>query len=101
VKRSVRLRLHDILEAIEGIESTALDMTFAKYQQSWQVRRAVEPGVEIVSEASRHVPDELKQRHPHIYTGGRSPGSAICFGTSMAGSTTGSCGAWSTGISRS
>jgi uncharacterized protein with HEPN domain len=33
VKRSVRLRLHDILEAVEGIESTVLGMTFAEYQQ--------------------------------------------------------------------
>jgi uncharacterized protein with HEPN domain len=31
------------------------------------MRRAVERGVEIVSEASRHIPDELKQRYPHIY----------------------------------
>jgi uncharacterized protein with HEPN domain len=67
LKRSVRLRLHDILEAIEGIESTAVGMTFAEYQQSWQARRAVERGVEIISEASRRVPDELKQRYPHIY----------------------------------
>jgi uncharacterized protein with HEPN domain/predicted nucleotidyltransferase len=66
-ERAVRLRLHDILEAVEGIESTVLGMTFAEYQQSWQVRRAVERGVEIISEASRHVPDELKQRYPHIY----------------------------------
>ena len=67
MKRSVRLRLHDILEAIEGIESTAMGMTFAEYQQSWQVRRAVERGIEIISEARRQVPCELKQRYPHIY----------------------------------
>jgi uncharacterized protein with HEPN domain len=66
VKRSVRLRLHDILEAIEGIESTAAGMTFAAYQESWQNRRAVERGVEIISEASRHIPDELKRRYRHI-----------------------------------
>jgi Ribonuclease HepT-like len=53
VKRSVRLRPHDMLEAIEDIESTAASMTFAEYEQSWQVRRAVERGVEIISEASR------------------------------------------------
>jgi uncharacterized protein with HEPN domain len=67
VKRSVRLRLHDILEAIEGIESTAAGMSFADYEQSWQVRRAVERGIEIISEASRHVPDELKLQYQHIY----------------------------------
>jgi uncharacterized protein with HEPN domain len=67
VKRSVTLRLHDILEAIEGIGSTAMGMTFAENQQSWQVRRAVERGIEIISEASRQVTDELKQRYPHIF----------------------------------
>jgi hypothetical protein len=29
VKRTVRLRLHDITEAIDGIESTVAGMTFA------------------------------------------------------------------------
>jgi uncharacterized protein with HEPN domain len=67
VKKSVRLRLHDMLEAIEGIEITVVVMTFPEYEGSWQVRRAVERGVEIISEASRHVPEELKQRYPHIY----------------------------------
>ena len=31
------------------------------------MRRAVERGVEIISEASRYIPDELKQQYPHIY----------------------------------
>lgn len=56
-----------MVEAIEGIEMAAAGMTFAQYQQSWQVRRAVERGIEIISEASRHVPEELKLRYPHIY----------------------------------
>jgi uncharacterized protein with HEPN domain len=67
VKRSVRLRLHDILEAIEGIESTSAGLTLAEYEQSWQVRWAVERGVEIISEASRHIPEQLKLQYPHIY----------------------------------
>ena len=67
MKRTVRLRLHDVSEAIDGIESTVAGMTFAAYEQSWQTRRAVERGIEIISEASRHIPDELKERHPHIY----------------------------------
>ena len=67
MRRSVRLRLHDILEAIEGIENTAAGMTFSDYERSWQVRRAVERGVEIISEASRHIPEELRLRYPRIY----------------------------------
>jgi uncharacterized protein with HEPN domain len=59
--------LDDIREAIEGIERTAIGMTFAEYERSWQARRAVERGIEIISEASRHVPEELKLQYPHIY----------------------------------
>lgn len=67
MKRSVRLRLQDIVEAINGIESTVAGIAVADYEQSWQRRRAVERGIEIISEASRHIPEELKDRYPHIY----------------------------------
>src|SRR5687768_7118705 len=56
-----------MLEAIEGIEETIAGIDFTRYQSSWQTRRAVERGVEIISEASRHIPDDLKSRYPHIY----------------------------------
>jgi uncharacterized protein with HEPN domain len=87
VKRSVRLRLHDMLEAINGIEGAVAGASYTEYVRNWTVRRAVERGVEIVSEASRHVPDELKQRYPHIYWREISA-IATCSGTSTAGSTT-------------
>ena len=67
MKRSVRLRLHDIVEAIRGIEETVADATFTQYSTSWVTRRAIERGIEIVSEASRHLPNELKEQYPQIY----------------------------------
>jgi uncharacterized protein with HEPN domain len=66
-KPAVRLRLHDILEAIEGIQATVDEAVFADYVRSWTMRRAVERGIEIISEASRHLPDELKTQYPQIY----------------------------------
>jgi uncharacterized protein with HEPN domain len=42
-------------------------MDFADYARTWHVRRAVARGVEIISEASRHLPDELKEHYPAIY----------------------------------
>lgn len=66
MKRSVQLRLHDMVEAMAGIEGAVAGMTLADYQQGWQTRRAVERSIEI-SEASRHIPDDLKGRYPHIY----------------------------------
>ena len=67
MKRSARLRLHDILDAIEGIEATVGEAGFAAYARNWTMRRAVERGIEIISEASRHLPDELKAQYPRVY----------------------------------
>jgi uncharacterized protein with HEPN domain len=36
------------------------------FETDWQRQWLVERGVEIVSEASRHLTDELKARHPEI-----------------------------------
>lgn len=51
-KRAADLRLGDLpLEASE-----------ADWQRQWLVQR----GIEIISEASRHLSSELKARHPEI-----------------------------------
>jgi uncharacterized protein with HEPN domain len=36
------------------------------FEADWRKRWLVERGVEIISEASRHLPGELKARHPQI-----------------------------------
>jgi uncharacterized protein with HEPN domain len=56
-----------MLDAIAGIEATVAGASFAEYARNWTMRRAVERGVEIISEASRHLPDELKRQYTHIY----------------------------------
>jgi uncharacterized protein with HEPN domain len=52
---------------IEGIGETVGEASFAEYALSWTMRRAVERGIEIISEASRHLPEELKAQYPQIY----------------------------------
>jgi uncharacterized protein with HEPN domain len=59
-------RLKDILQEIREIEAFARGRTFDDYMSSTMLRRAVERSIEIISEASRHVPDDLKARHPQI-----------------------------------
>lgn len=67
VKRSVRVRLTDMLGALdEGIE-IARGLSFDDYRGRPIVRRAIERCAEIISEASRHVPSELKDEHPNAY----------------------------------
>jgi uncharacterized protein with HEPN domain len=64
--RSSVLRLTDIVEAIERVRSVIGEMPLDVFETDWQRQWLVERGVEIISEASRHLPAELKARHPHI-----------------------------------
>ena len=59
-------RLTDIIEAIELIRSEMAGVTLQAFEPDKRKRWLVERGIEIISEASRHLSDELKARHPEI-----------------------------------
>lgn len=65
-KRSPILRLADIIEAIELIRSEMAGVTLRALEADKRKRWLVERGIEIVSEASRHLPDDLNARHPPL-----------------------------------
>jgi uncharacterized protein with HEPN domain len=64
--RSLIPRLTDIIEAIERVNGVLADVSLSAFEDDWQRRWLVERGVEIISEASRHLPDDLKARNPEI-----------------------------------
>lgn len=64
--RSARVRLEDIAEAISGIEQTLAGADLATFSDSWAMQRAVERGLEIISEASRGIPEAEKAAHPQV-----------------------------------
>ncbi|MCL6706221.1 DUF86 domain-containing protein [Pseudomonas sp. R2.Fl] len=64
--REVRHFLHDILEAIAIVEPAIAGKSFADYQNDALLRLALERAIEIISEASRGIPDELKATRPEI-----------------------------------
>ncbi len=64
--RSPMPRLTDIVEAIEHIRSEMTDVSLEAFEADWRKRWLIERGVEIISEASRHLAAELKARHPTI-----------------------------------
>jgi uncharacterized protein with HEPN domain len=66
VARSLIPRLTDIVEAIERINGVLENMSLEAFETDWQRQWLVERGVEIISEASRHLTDEMKARHPEI-----------------------------------
>lgn len=65
-KRSCRFRLDDLIESIDGIVATVEGLSYDNYVDSWQAQRAVERGVEIISEATRHLPEPWLARYPEI-----------------------------------
>jgi uncharacterized protein with HEPN domain len=64
--RSLIPRLTDIIEAIERVNGVLADVSLEAFENDWQRQWLVERGVEIISEASRHLPDDLKARNPEI-----------------------------------
>lgn len=65
-RREYRHALADMREAIEGILRATADKTLADYRQDWVLRHAVQRAIEIISEASRAVPDADKAKRPEI-----------------------------------
>ncbi len=59
-------RLEDIRDAIAEAENFTAGMSFEDYLANSLVRRGVERCIEIVSEASRHVPAKRKAVHPEV-----------------------------------
>ena len=65
-RASVADRLRHILDEIELLRSFTVTTDAGGYQADRMLRRAVERSLEIISEASRHVPDTLRAKHPEI-----------------------------------
>ncbi|KWT78976.1 HepT-like ribonuclease domain-containing protein [Candidatus Magnetominusculus xianensis] len=65
-KPSHLLRLTDIIEALELIRNEMADVTLHEFESDRRRQWMIERGIEIISEASRHLPDALKKRHSEI-----------------------------------
>jgi len=65
-KRALRLRLWDILRAIEIARRAVADLTLDEFQSDDIRRSAAERCVEIISEASRHIPPQLQAEFEHV-----------------------------------
>ncbi|MEO8369036.1 MAG: HepT-like ribonuclease domain-containing protein [Candidatus Solibacter sp.] len=59
-------RLRDIIDNIEAIETFTVALDRAAFVADRKTVYAVVRALEIVSEASRRLPDELLERHPEI-----------------------------------
>ena len=64
--REFILYLKDILNAIEAIENFISGMSFEEFKESDLVSSAVIRKFEIIGEASKNVPEEIRDRYPDI-----------------------------------
>lgn len=64
--RPLDLVVEELLDYIEQAGSYAHGMTFEQYSSDRKTQRAVERCIEVISEGSRHIPDEIKGKHSEI-----------------------------------
>jgi len=62
----VRDRLRHMLDAIAAIEGYIEDVSAESFAANRMLRDAVERNIERLSEASRHLPQALQQKHPEV-----------------------------------
>jgi uncharacterized protein with HEPN domain len=62
----VAIRLRHILAEIELLRSFAAGRSLEDHRRDRMLQRAIERSLEIISEASRHIPTDLKAAHPEI-----------------------------------
>jgi uncharacterized protein with HEPN domain len=65
-ERIVTPRLGDIIETIERIRRVLDGVSLEAFEQNWEKRWLVERGIEVISEASRHLTDDIKERRAEI-----------------------------------
>jgi len=64
--RTVHHAIRDILDTIGRVQGKIVGKTFAEFEADWELRFIVERGIEIISEASRRLPADLKATRPEI-----------------------------------
>lgn len=64
--REARLYIRDILEAVARIEAYVQDISFDEFRQDRKTVDAVVRNFEIIGEAAKYVPEELRLEHPEI-----------------------------------
>jgi uncharacterized protein with HEPN domain len=64
--RDPRISLEEMIETIDALRQATKDMQFCDFSESWVVRLAAQRAVEIISEASRRLPEDVKERRPDV-----------------------------------
>lgn len=65
-KRDPRLYYDDILKSLERIEQYIKDVPLKQFREDLKTQDAVVRNFEIVGEAVKRIPEEIKSAHPEI-----------------------------------
>jgi uncharacterized protein with HEPN domain len=65
-KRTVKLLLEDIVEAIQNIHNYTSGLSFEPFMQDQKTKDAVVRNFEVIGEAANKLPKEFKELYSHI-----------------------------------
>lgn len=66
MSRDSRLRLLDILDGIDRITSYVAGISYEEFLEDWKTQDAVTRNIEVIGEAARCLPGDLKDAHADI-----------------------------------
>ncbi|MCD6448592.1 MAG: DUF86 domain-containing protein [Thermoplasmata archaeon] len=66
MNRDYRLFIKDIIDAIERIEEFVAGMNFEEFENDDKTVSAVVRKLEIIGEATKNIPDEIKEKYPKL-----------------------------------
>ncbi len=66
MKRDYKLFRKDIVDAIESIEEFVAGMSYEEFKNDDKTVSAVVRKLEIIGEATKNIPDEIKERYPNL-----------------------------------
>ena len=66
MQRDPKVYLKDVLKAIEKIERYTENLSFNDFSKNEMVQDAVVRNLEIIGEAVKKIPEEIRNKHPEI-----------------------------------
>ena len=62
--RDTRVVLEEMIDVIDHLKAAIEHEDFASFEKDWVLRHAAQRALEIISEASRHLPENLRATEP-------------------------------------